>query len=264
MDWPERKAEVMDRDPDANREGSDSEGHQDSRHEHDSDGAEVEVEVDGEAEGEVDAVDTDELTADEELDEAHAEYARYEDGSRGLRHSIVVRCYKMAFRASRDEEYRRDIERKCRPFAGKRCKRLTYAIMRYIIGYSGPKADKDASKYSRGADYLLAKELEPDAAREWIEKHGIVDLATRVAQLNPLKKRRTATSSGISGDDWLEEATETTRCSAPAGVFKYDESVLDALRTNQSGRIEIEFELVETTAGRPVLKILHAGSAEDG
>ena len=70
-DWPERKAEVMDRDPDANREGSDSEGHQDSRHEHDSDGAEAEVDLDGEA------VHTDQLSAAEELDEMRTEFGLF-------------------------------------------------------------------------------------------------------------------------------------------------------------------------------------------
>lgn len=73
MDWPERKAEVMDRDPDANREGSDSERHQDSRHEHDSDGAEVEVEVDLDGE----AVHTDQLSAAEELDEMRTEFGLF-------------------------------------------------------------------------------------------------------------------------------------------------------------------------------------------
>ena len=67
-----------------------------------------------------------------------------------------------------------------------------------------------------------------------------------------------------TGEALKKRRTDTTRHSAPAGVFKYDENVLDALRTNQSGRIEIEFKLEETTAGRPVLEIFQARSLEDG
>ena len=65
------REQVMDRDPGLNGEDSDSEGHQDSRHEHDSDGAEAEVDLDGEA------VHTDQLSAAEELDEMRTEFGLF-------------------------------------------------------------------------------------------------------------------------------------------------------------------------------------------
>ena len=237
-------------DPNTNREGSDRDGNQNARPVRDH--------------SNIGQVRVDKLPASEGIGKLRANYFLCALADRKMKQSFVYDAFLIVRRASVDPEYCSELELTCGGFNRKRTTRLSFEVMYEIIRNYEENPNNKAYKFSRAVDMLIYLNLDPREARELLQKEGIVELVTRAAAEIPLKKRRTATSVGTSGDDWLEEATDTTRCSAPAGVFKYDESVLDALRTNQSGRIEIEFELVETTAGQPVLKILHAGSAEDG